>query len=166
MPVAITGRDRSWPLAIASIAALTALTWVITRCLAAAVVEVVLQDDLLGFVRQALPGTVAGQSVAGDGKDWRSRLVSRAPSARVRSCKTKPSPLEENMKGISRVSAYLSAYWTPTPTVMLLSSPRSPPAGVRFEIEDVVGAFGLAAADQLTAHDDAAPGGHFLADLR
>ena len=41
---------------------------VVARGLAAAVVVIVLKDDLLGFRRQALPGAISRPQIAGDGK--------------------------------------------------------------------------------------------------
>ena len=89
-------------------------------------------------------------------------------SAPVRSWKTKPSPFEEKTNGMSSVSAYSSACCIPSPTLWLLSfASMRAMRDVRLVVEDVVGALGLAAGDQLAADDDAALGeADFLADLR
>ena len=56
----------------------------------------------------------------------------------------------------------------PSPTLWLLSlASISAMRDVRLVVEDVVGALGLAARDQLAAHDDAALGeADLLADLQ
>ena len=73
--------------------------------LAAAVVKIVLKNDLLGFGRQALPGAIARPQVT----RWRKGLQGErgflGSVALVRSWKTKPSPLEVNTKGMFNVSA-------------------------------------------------------------
>ena len=80
---------------------------VVARRLAAAVVEVVLKDDLLGFGVEALPGAVARpQSRPATGRRRAPRFASIGALCPVRSWNTKPSPLEENTKGMSRVAAY------------------------------------------------------------
>ena len=79
---------------------------VVARGLAAAVIEVILEDDVLGLRRQAFPGAVALPQIGRvtgrrRGARWfRSRSLSP-----VRSWNTKPSPFDENTKGMSSVSA-------------------------------------------------------------
>ena len=77
---------------------------IVARSLAAAVVEVVLQDDLLRLGVSPFQSRYCAQRSAGrrEGVERRGRLPSSALGP-VRSWKTKPSPLEENTKGISRV---------------------------------------------------------------
>ena len=79
---------------------------VVARRLAAAVVEVVLEDDLLCVGRQALPGAVPRPELGGrrEGVEGEVGLDLRR-SAPVRSWKTKPSPLEEKTKGCRASSA-------------------------------------------------------------
>ena len=79
---------------------------VVARRLAAAVVEVILQDDLL--LRPASAPSrrsISPRARRATGKSSSARLASFSALVPVRSWKTKPSPLEENTNGMSSVSA-------------------------------------------------------------
>ena len=79
---------------------------VVARLLAAAVVEVVLKDDLL--LRRASGPSRRGTSPRArraTGKRRAARSVSFSALVPVRSWNTKPSPFEEKTKGMSRVAA-------------------------------------------------------------
>ena len=77
---------------------------IVARRLAAGVVKIVLKNDFLGLGCQALPGAIARPQVAWRWKGSRASVVSLAVTP-VRSWKRKPSPLEENTKGMFNVSA-------------------------------------------------------------
>ena len=79
---------------------------VVARLLAAAVVVIVLQDDLFLLGGQPLPGAVARPQRRRARELRRGRaFVSSWALVPVRSWNTKPSPLEENTKGMSSVAA-------------------------------------------------------------
>ena len=79
---------------------------IVARGLAAAVVEIVLKDDLLGLGVEALPGAIARPQIGRRRKGVERRDSSRSVAlAPVRSWNTKPSPFEENTKGMSSVAA-------------------------------------------------------------
>ena len=142
---------------------------VVARGLAAAVVEIVLKDDLLRFRRQALPGAIAApRDRSGDGKASSARLASFSALVPVRSWNTKPSPFEEKTKGmLSVVGVVERLLHAVADAVVVVLGLDERDRDVGLVVEDVVGALGLAARDQLAANDDAALGeADLLADLQ
>ena len=97
---------------------------VVARGLAAAVVEIVLKDDLLGFGRQALPGAIASpRDRAGDGKassGERSfpRRVARAGAVVEHEAVAVRGEDEGDVEGRRRTRG---ACCIPSPTLWLLS---------------------------------------------
>ena len=108
------------------------------------------------------------QSSSGDGKSSSARFASFSALVPVRSWKTKPSPLEEKTKGMFErrgiVEGLLHAVADAVVVVLGLDEGDG---DVGLVVEDVVGALGLAAGDELAADDDPALGeADLLADLR
>ena len=160
---------RFWPLAMASTAALMALTLVVARLLAAAVVVVVLEDDLLG-----LPAS--GPSTRGTAPRVRQATGTRRARASASICWPRAGAVVEheavavggehegNVERRRRIQRLLHAVADGVVVVLGLDDGDG---DVGLVVEDVVGALGLAARDQLAADDDAALGeADFLADLR
>ena len=69
------------------------------------VVEIILKHDLLGLSVEALPGATPHPLIGRRWEDIEAQIASRGLLAPVRSWNTKPSPFEENTKGMSSVVA-------------------------------------------------------------
>ena len=163
----MTSRMRFWPLAMASIAALTALQLVVARRLAAAVVEIVLEDDRLGVRREPLPGAVFVPQVVGRRKGASARFASSWRWSRCghgRRSRRRSRRRRTGCQGSRRIQGLLHPV---ADAVVVVFGLDEGDRDVGFVVEDVVGALGLAARDELAANDDAALGeADFLADLR
>ena len=142
---------------------------VVARLLAAAVVEVVLQDDLLRLRRRG-PSRRGSSPTArpATGRRRARDSASRGSLAPVRSWKTKPSPFDEKTNGMSSVVGVVERLLhAVADAVVVVLGLDDGDRDVRLVVEDVVGALGLAARDQLAADDDPALGeADLLADLR
>ena len=143
---------------------------VVARRLAAAVVEVVLEDDLLGFGREALPGAIPRPELGR--ATGRRRGRGWSPSAALGAGAVVEDEAVavggEDEGDVERRRRSRGACCMPSPTLWLLSlASMSGDRDVGLVVEDVVGALGLAAGDQLAADDDPALGeADLLADLR
>ena len=141
---------------------------VVARLLAAAVVVVVLQDDLL-LAQVAAPSRrgIVPRAWQGWGNASRARLVSQLADScrcgRERQSRRRWTRKRKECRGLRRSRAPAACRrrrrgccpW-----------PRSGRWGCWLVVEDVIGPLGLAAGDQLAAHDDAALGENdFLANL-
>ena len=140
---------------------------VVARSLAAAIVEIVLEDDGLGLGRQPLPGAIARPQVAGRREgvevDGGFLLGARARPVVEDEAVAIGRKHEGNLQGLRVVQSLLHAVADGVGVVLCLDQGDG---DVGLVIEDVVGPLALASADQLAAHDDAALGeAHFLADL-
>ena len=142
---------------------------VVARLLAAAVVEVVLKNDPLPVRGRILSmhGTCA-QSASGVESASRGSSVSVRSLWPVRSWNRKASPFDEKTKGnIEGAGVFERLLHAVADGVVVVLGLDQGDGDVRLVVEDVVGALGLAARDQLAANNDPAFGkADLLANLR
>ena len=132
---------------------------VVAGRLAAAVVEVILQDDRFRLGVQSLPAAIAGPQLLWGGKgiqaEERFLHVARAGAIVENEAVAVGGEDEGDVQGFGIVQGLLHAVADAVVVVLGLDEPQG---DVRLEVEDVVGPFGLAAGDELAADDDAALG--------
>ena len=141
---------------------------VVARGLAAAIVEIVLEDDGLGLGRQPLPGAIARPQVAGrrEGVEVDGGFLLGAGARPVVEDEAVAigGKHEGNLQGLRVVQSLLHAVADGVGVVLCLDQGDG---DVGLVVEDVVGPFALASAGQLAAHGDAALGeADFLPNLR
>ena len=141
---------------------------IIARRLVAAVGEIVLKDNLLGFRRQPLPRAIARPQI---GRRWKGverkigfPRIAGAGAVVEHEAVAVRGEHEGNVERCGVIERLLHPVADAVGIVLGLDQRQR---NVRLVIEDIVGPLGLAASDQLAAHDDPALGeADLLADLQ
>jgi hypothetical protein len=141
---------------------------VVAGGLATRVVKVILEDDLFSLGGQALPGAIPGPKVL-----RRGEVGEREVRFLVGACVGAVVEDEgiaiggKNEGDIESRGIFQSLLHPRADAVVVVLGLDQGDGNVRLVIEDVIGPLGLAAGDELAAHDDPALGeADFLADLR
>ena len=134
----------------------------------AAVVEIVLEDDGFDLGRQTLPGAIACPQLAGRRESVKAEgglpLGTRARSVVEEEPVAVRRKYEGDIQGLGVVQPLLHAVADGMSVVLGLDERDR---NVWLVVENIVGALGLPARDQLAAHDDPTLGeAHFLANLQ
>ena len=158
VPVAMTRSTRFWPFAIASVVRVDGVALVVPGLAAAAVVEVVLKDDLLLLRGEALPPAVdRPQPRRAKGSSSSGRVDSISGSVPVRSWNTKPSPFEEKTNGNVQDLGVVERLLHPVADgVIVVLRLDDGDRDVRLVVEDVVRELRLPPGDHLPADVDLA----------